>query len=36
MGADRAEAFGARHAVPSEPVVRLRPTKVIARAGIAD
>jgi hypothetical protein len=30
MGADRAEEFGRRNGVPSELVVRLRPTKVIA------
>lgn len=36
MGAEQAEAFGRRNAVPSELLVRLRPTKIIARAGIAD
>ena len=36
MGADRAEAFGRRNAVPGELLVRLAPTKVIARAGVAD
>jgi PPOX class probable F420-dependent enzyme len=30
MGADRAEEFGTRNAVPGELVVRLRPTKVLA------
>ena len=30
MGADRAEEFGRRNAVPGEMVVRLRPTKVVA------
>jgi PPOX class probable F420-dependent enzyme len=30
MGADRAEEFGRRNAVPGELVVRLRPDKVIA------
>ena len=30
MGADRADDFGRRNAVPGELVVRLRPTKVIA------
>jgi PPOX class probable F420-dependent enzyme len=30
MGADRAEEFGRRNAVPGELVVRLRPVKVIA------
>jgi PPOX class probable F420-dependent enzyme len=36
MGADRAEEFGRRNAVPSELLVRLPPTRVVARAGIAD
>jgi PPOX class probable F420-dependent enzyme len=36
MGADRAEEFGRRNAVPSELLVRLTPTRVVARAGIAD
>jgi len=36
MGADRAEAFGRRNAVAGELLVRLPPTKVVARAGIAD
>lgn len=30
MGADRAEEFGKRNAVPGEYVVRLRPSKVLA------
>jgi len=30
MGADRAEEFGRRNAVPGELLVRLRPTKVLA------
>jgi PPOX class probable F420-dependent enzyme len=30
MGADRAEEFGTRNAVPGELLVRLRPTKIIA------
>jgi PPOX class probable F420-dependent enzyme len=30
MGAERAEEFGNRNAVPGELVVRLRPTKVLA------
>jgi PPOX class probable F420-dependent enzyme len=30
MGADRAEEFGKRNAVPGELVVRLTPTKVVA------
>jgi PPOX class probable F420-dependent enzyme len=36
MGADQAEAFGRRNAVPGELLVRLRPEKVIALAAIAD
>ncbi|MGO9506322.1 MAG: PPOX class F420-dependent oxidoreductase [Mycobacterium sp.] len=35
MGADRAEEFGRRNAVPGELVVRVRPTKVIAGFDIA-
>ncbi|GAA4967897.1 PPOX class F420-dependent oxidoreductase [Pseudonocardia tropica] len=31
MGADRAEEFGRRNAVPGELIVRIRPTKVIAQ-----
>ncbi|WP_457149807.1 PPOX class F420-dependent oxidoreductase [Mycobacteroides abscessus] len=36
MGADKAEEFGRRNAVPEESLVRAKITKVIARAGIAD
>jgi PPOX class probable F420-dependent enzyme len=36
MGADRAEEFGRRNAVPGELLVRLRPEHVVALAGIAD
>lgn len=36
MGADRAEAFGRRNAVPGELLVRLHPEKVVALAAIAD
>ena len=36
MGVDVAEAFGRRNAVPGELLVRLRPSKIIALAGIAD
>jgi PPOX class probable F420-dependent enzyme len=36
MGADNAEAFGKRNAVPGELLVRLTPTHVVARAAIAD
>ena len=35
MGADRAEEYGKRNAVPEESLVRARITKVIARAEIA-
>jgi PPOX class probable F420-dependent enzyme len=36
MGADRAEEFGRRNAVEGELLVRIRPTKILARAAIAD
>jgi hypothetical protein len=36
MGADQAEAFGRRNAVPPEMVVRLTPTKVVAMVDLAD
>ena len=36
MGADRAEAFGRRNAVPGELLVRVRVDRVVARADIAD
>jgi PPOX class probable F420-dependent enzyme len=36
MGADRADEFGRRNAVPGEVVVRVRPTKVIAEFDISD
>ena len=36
MGAERAEEFGRRNGVPGELLVRLRPTKVIAEADVAD
>ena len=36
MGEDRAAGFGKRNAVPGELLVRLRPDKIIALAGIAD
>lgn len=36
MGADRADEFGRRNAVPGELVVRLRPTKVIAGFDISN
>lgn len=34
MGAERAEEFGKRNAMPGELVVRLRPTKVIAELDV--
>jgi PPOX class probable F420-dependent enzyme len=36
MGADRAEEYGRRNAVPGELLVRLTPERVIAKTGIAD
>ncbi len=36
MGADRAEQFGRRNAVPEELLVRVTPAKVVAQARIAD
>jgi PPOX class probable F420-dependent enzyme len=36
MGADRADEFGRRNAVPGEVTVRVRPTKVIAGFDISD
>jgi PPOX class probable F420-dependent enzyme len=35
MGADRAEEFGRRNAVPGELLVRLHPERVIATAEVA-
>ena len=35
MGADRAEEFARRNAVPGECVVVLQPTRVIAEAGVS-
>jgi PPOX class probable F420-dependent enzyme len=35
MGADRAEEFGRRNAVPGELVVRLRPERVISETDVA-
>jgi len=35
MGADRAEEFGRRNAVPGELVVRLRPVKVLANFDVS-
>ena len=36
MGADRGEEYGRRNAVPPEMVVRVTPTKVVAKVDIAD
>jgi PPOX class probable F420-dependent enzyme len=36
MGADRAEEFGQRNAVPDELLVRVRPSHIVAIAGMAD
>ena len=36
MGAELAETFGKRNAVAGELLVRVKPTKIIARKGIAD
>ena len=36
MGADQAEAYGKRNAVPPEMVVRVTPTKVVAKVDVAD
>jgi len=36
MGTDQADAYGQRNAVPPEMVVRVTPTKVVAKANIAD
>ena len=36
MGADQAEAYGARNGVPGECLVRVRPTSIAGFDGIAD
>ena len=36
MGADRAEEFGRRNAVPGELLVRFRPERVVATADLAE
>jgi hypothetical protein len=36
MGADRAAEFGERNGVPNEMLIRVRPTRIIAQAGITD
>src|SRR3954447_4037752 len=36
MGADQAEAYGRRNAVPPEMLVRVTPTKIVAKIDVAD
>jgi PPOX class probable F420-dependent enzyme len=36
MGAERAEEYGTRNAVPPELVVRVTPTRVVAKVNVAD
>jgi PPOX class probable F420-dependent enzyme len=36
MGADRAEEYGRRNAVPPEMVVRVSPTRIVAKVDVAD
>ncbi len=36
MGGEQAESYGRRNAVPPEMVVRVTPTKVVAKVAIAD
>jgi PPOX class probable F420-dependent enzyme len=36
MGPDRAEEYGKRNGVPGELLVRLRPSRIVAMAGVAD
>lgn len=36
MGAERAEAFGRRNAVPPEMLLRVRPDRVVAKVAVAD
>ena len=36
MGADQADAYGRRNGVPGELMVRLRPTRIVATAGMTD
>jgi hypothetical protein len=36
MGADLADEYGRRNAVPPEMVVRVTPTKVVATVNVAD
>ena len=36
MGVDRAEEFGRRNAVPPELLIRVTPTKIVAKVDVAD
>ena len=36
MGAEQAEAYGRRNAVPGELLVRLVPAHMVTEAGVAD
>ena len=36
MGADRADEYGRRNAVPPEMVVRVTPTRIVAKVNVAD
>jgi len=36
MGEENAEQFGRRNAVPEELLIRVTPTKIIAKAGLSD
>jgi PPOX class probable F420-dependent enzyme len=36
LGAEQSEAFGRRNAVPGELLIRVTPTKVVARGDVAD
>jgi PPOX class probable F420-dependent enzyme len=36
MGEDQADTYGARNAVPGELLVRIRPTRITARADVSD
>ncbi len=36
MGADRAEEYGRRNAVPEEYLVRVSPTRIVGATGVAD
>lgn len=36
MGSERAEEFGRRNAVPPEMVVRIKPSRVVAKVDVAD